>query len=632
MSVALSKGERFGILRPPVDAHSLGVSIIIELLRGCGIRAVVAEGEVRESLARLDDPAAARVLAEWARGERLSALGFSWRLDPEEGLRHFAGLVEVLRAAALIGGDSAPLRALYFAGLPAACDLVQARFPFVAGVFRGDETAAESLQILGLGGIRLPSSMAADLGYDEDRMAFGRELVAKGEWKAVRPVDRSGYPRFGRRGDGLVARIAHGRRRNLPPLMRAHAGPWLPDRREAVALFEEWTSRLAKSGFLDILSIGTSQLSQSAFGENWEGRPDGGGVPLDSPEAFGRIWELARPMLVRSYSGTNDVAGMAKMLEERIDIAWHALSFWWFSRLDGRGPHGVLNNLERHFEAIDFIAASGKPFEPNVPHHFAFRGADDTSYVVSGWLAACAAKERGVRDLVLQVMLNTPKYTWGVNDLAKARALLQLVRELEDGNFSVHLQPRGGLDYFSGDESTAKAQLAAVTALMDDIEPWDAHSPEIIHVVSWSEGMRLADPDVIDDSIRITRQALSEWRRLRAEGLVDDMSRSGTVLRRTSELLAEARSVIAAICATVPDPFSPAGMYRILASGFLPIPWLAELREEFPEAARWKTGMVDGAVKVVDGEGMVIPAERRIPIVIDRLKRGPSPASGPGPR
>ena len=621
MSASLHKGERFGILRPPVDAHSLGVSVIVELLRACGIKTIEAVGEVRESLARLEDPHAARVVAEWARGERLSAFGFSWRLDPEEGLRHFAGLVEVLREAALIGSASAPIRAFYFAGLPAACDLVLDRFPFVTGVFRGDETASQSLEILGLKGIALPSSVSLDLGYDEDRMSFGRELVAKGEWESRRPVDRSGYPRFGLRGDGLIARIAHGRRRNLPPLMRAHAGPWLPDRREAIGLFEQWTSRLAKGGFLDILSIGTSQLSQSAFGENWDGRSDGGGVPLDSPEAFGRIWDLARPMLVRSYSGTDDVVGMARMLEERIDIAWHALSFWWFSRLDGRGPHGVLGNLERHFEALDFIAASGKPFEPNVPHHFAFRGADDTSYVVSGWLAACAAKERGVRDLVLQIMLNTPKYTWGVNDLAKARALLQLVRELEDGDFSVHLQPRGGLDYFSGDEATAKAQLAAVTALMDDIEPWDARSPEIIHVVSWSEGTRLADPGVIEDSIRITGHALSEWRRLRAEGLVDDMSRNPSVLRRTSELLSEARSVIAAICATIPDPFSPAGMYRILADGFLPLPWLSELKEEFSEATSWKTGMIDGAVKVIDAEGIVMPAALRMPVVVERIKR-----------
>lgn len=621
MGEGLVRGDRLGIFRPGLDAHSLGVSAIENLLHSCGVTVVVAEGAVREALSGGGGPDSARLISEWARGNRLDAVAFSWRLDPDRGAELFGAFADALRSGGLWGGSGSRLKALYFAGLPPACDLVLERFPFVSGVFRGDESPSESLQILGLKDVRLPRNLAADLGYDQDRLAFGRELVARDDWKALKPVDRSGYPRYGGRGDTLVARIAQGSRRGLPPLMRAHVGSWLPDRREAIRLFEEWTARLAKGGFLDILSIGSSQLSQSAFGEDWEGRADGGGVPLDTPEAFSRVWDLARPMLVRSYSGTNDVLGLAKMFEERIDIAWHALSFWWFSSLDGRGPHGLLENLRRHFETLDFVAASGKPFEPNVPHHFAFHGADDVSYVVSGWLAARAAKERGIRDLVLQVMLNTPKYTWGVKDLAKTRALLQLVRELEDGDFRVHLQPRGGLDYFSRDESTAKAQLAAVTALMDDIEPWDARSPEIIHVAGWSEATRLADPQVIEDSIRITQHALAEWRRLRREGLIDDMSRNAHVLRRTSELLAEARATIASICAAIPDPFGPRGFHAIFAAGYLPTPWLSACRDEFPEALRWKTGIVEGAVRVVDGEGMVVPTTHRLSIAAESARK-----------
>ncbi|MGQ9881463.1 MAG: hypothetical protein ACUVSV_11465 [Armatimonadota bacterium] len=111
-------------------------------------------------------------------------------------------------------------------------------------------------------------------------------------------------------------------------------------------------------------------------------------------------------------------------------------------------PYSVRENLHQHLEALRFIAESGKPFEPNIPHHFAFRGTDDISYVVSSVLAARTAKRLGVRTLILQNMLNTPKATWGIQDLAKSRALLSLVRELEDENFRVILQPRAGLDYF----------------------------------------------------------------------------------------------------------------------------------------------------------------------------------------
>ena len=157
--------------------------------------------------------------------------------------------------------------------------------------------------------------------------------------------------------------------------------------------------------------------------------------------------------------------GLAKIHERSLNISWHALSFWWFDELDGRGHNCLLDNLKEHFEAVRWIVTTGKPVEPNVPHHFAFRGADDITYIISGFLAAKACKKLGVRHLILQNMLNTPKYTTGVQDLTKGRTMLKLVRELEDDTFHVSLQSRAGLDYFAPDLEEAKIQLAAVTGI-----------------------------------------------------------------------------------------------------------------------------------------------------------------------
>ena len=66
------------------------------------------------------------------------------------------------------------------------------------------------------------------------------------------------------------------------------------------------------------------------------------------------------------------------------------------------------------------------------------------------------AKKNGIKHLILQNMLNTPKYTWNIADLAKSRAMLELVRSLEDEDFKVTLQTRAGLDYFSPDPEKAK--------------------------------------------------------------------------------------------------------------------------------------------------------------------------------
>jgi hypothetical protein len=309
------------------------------------------------------------------------------------------------------------------------------------------------------------------------------------------------------------------------------------------------------------------------------------------------------------------------MYEGTIHNAWHALSLWWFCKIDNRGPYGLRENLEQHLAAIRYVASIGKPFEPNVPHHFAFRGSDDATYVVSGYIAARTAKAAGIRRLIAQNMLNTPKYTWGVQDLAKSRAFLSLLRSLEDRGFSVTFQTRAGLDYFSADPSRAKAQLAAVTALMDDIEPFNKANPQIIHVVSWTEADRFADPPAIAESVQITRHALSEYRRLRMKGLVDDMGGSEEVRSRTERLLGESREIIRAIESSVPDPWTPAGLYTIFAAGFLPVPYLWECREEFPHAVNWRTRLIKGAVCLADVDGNPLSAYHRTETALDNLRR-----------
>jgi hypothetical protein len=231
---------------------------------------------------------------------------------------------------------------------------------------------------------------------------------------------------------------------------------------------------------------------------------------------------------------------------------------------------------------------------------------------VSAVLAARLAKRMGIRCLVLQNMLNTPKSTWGVQDLAKSRAMLLLVRELQDNRFSVFLQPRGGLDYFSPDIEKAKAQLAAVTALMDDIEPHNPASPQIIHVVSYSEASHLADPAIVNESIQITRHALESYRKLRLRGLIDDMSNNPEVTHRTDFLLSEARTVLQAIETRIPNPYSVEGFYRIFAEGYLPVPYLWECQDEFRKAMAWQTRMLQGGVGLVDRDGKPISAAERM--------------------
>jgi hypothetical protein len=597
-----------------VDAHTLGISYVTQLLLESGYQVVVADRRITEAVNQINRPASSLVLRDWILASGITRLGLSYRLDPVQAAEVFGRLVYQLRQHKLLGEGAGKLRGVCFAGLPTSCDLVMREHGDEVPVFCGDETPAETLSRLGVPPQRIPVSLSRLSAYDDERLAFGRALVGNDDHLSVVPEDRSGYHGYGTRSDHLFRRVDHSTRLGQSPLMRVHVGPYQPDRIQAVEEFIGWLGELGRGGLLDVVSIGTSQLTQERFGEDWQDAPNGGGVPVNSEAEYLRIWEAARPMLVRTYAGTQRIPQLARIHERTLNIAWHALSFWWFSRIDGRGPHTVRQNLKEHMAVLDYAAETGKPFEPNIPHHFAFRGGDDVTYVLSAVLAARTAKRRGVRYFVLQNMLNTPKYTLGVQDLAKARAMLLLVRELEGSNFRIVLQPRAGLDYFSPDLEKAKAQLAAVSALMDDVEPGIHSSPQVIHVVSYSEASHLATPQIIHESIQITRKAIESYRKLRQKGRVADMARDPDVALRTEQLLADVRQMLASIEATIPDPYSAGGLYKIFAAGFLAAPYLWEEREEFRNAIAWKTAIVDGGVAVVNESGKPVTVAQRVAI------------------
>ena len=458
----------------------------------------------------------------------------------------------------------------------------------------------------------MPKVITEGCKYDKELLKFGKDIIRKGEYVTLAPPERNKYPEFGTMNDNLVFRLDHNFKGEFQPLVRAHSGPYSAEltREQCLKEYNNWCRDLANAGYLDILSIGSSQLSQSNFGENWNGKTNGGGVPVNSEKEYRDIWEAAKPMLVRTYSGTKNVGPMAEMYERTINIAWHALSLWWFNELDGRGPNSLYDNLKEHIGTIKYIAKVGKPVETNVPHHFAFRGCDDVTYIVSAYLAAKMTKKCGVNTFILQNMLNTPRSTWGIQDLAKSRAMIKLVKGLQDDSFRVILQTRAGLDYFKPDLEQAKIQLAAVTAMMDDIDPDNIFSPEIIHVVSYCEALYLATPNILNDSIKITRHALNEYRKLKKQGLTPNVQ-TDEIRKRTESLEIEARKIIKAMEENIIDLYSPEGLYIAFVAGWLPVPELWSDSDEFIYAKSWETKMSNGGINLVD-HGLFITTEARI--------------------
>ena len=609
--MSAGKNETFGLIKTLVDAHTMGIHAAAALLSDCGYRVLISPKSVEYAMERITVESAQEEILKWIDENHIVRIGFSYRLDPDIAVELTGRLIHLLTSKGYYGGSNPKVRSVFFAGLTPACERIDREYDGRISTFRGGESAEETLMVMGVPLEEIPKQIKEGCQYDKDIAKFGKDIINAGEYARMKAPEHNPYPEFGTMKDTLELRLDHNFKGGFQPVIRAHSGPYSDEMSRLACLkeYQDWCHELGKAGYLDVLSIGSSQLSQSNFGENWDGKPNGGGVPVNSEIEYADIWQAARPMLVRTYSGTKNMVRLAEMYERSINISWHALSLWWFDELDGRGPNSLYDNLKEHLETIRYISTTGKPVETNVPHHFAFRGADDVTYIVSGFLAAKAAKKYGTKTFVLQNMLNTPRSTWGIQDLAKGRTLIKLVKELEDDNFRVVLQTRAGLDYFKPNLETAKAQLATVTALMDDIDPNNAMSPEIIHVVSYSEALFLATPKILNDSIKITKTALNEYRQLRKKGLTPDVM-TDDIRKRQAELEVACRRIIKAMEENIPDLYSPEGLYLAFVAGWLPVPELWSDSDEFVHAKGWGTRMTNGGVALCDRDIIVTPDYR----------------------
>lgn len=599
--------KRFGLIKPSLDAHTLGINLVYEVLKEVDENVILANKDIEIAINNLTSNNK-MIIKNWIEENKLNMVGISYRLDPNDAFRIVDEFMKLINPDKKFN--------VFFAGLPKSCNLIKAEYPEII-VFEGGEAIVETLQRLGVKEDKIPKEYFEGSEYDDELFAYSKELITNKVHLDFKPIKRIDYPEHGTKKDSVFLRIDKNMNDSYLPLTRAHVGPYSANksRKESVNEFVEWVKKLANDSYLDIVSIGSSQLTQELFNEDWTGKSNGGGVPIQTPQEYIDIYNASRPLLLRTYSGTKNIPELAKIHEDTINNAWTALSIWWFNKLDGRGPYDLLENLEQHFKTIEYLSEIDKPFEPNIPHHFSFRGGDDVTYVLSAYLAALLAKDKGITKFILQIMLNTPRYTWGIQDIAKARTALKLIRELEDENFQVAFQPRAGLDYFSTDLEFAKVQLSKVTLLMDDIEPDKNSSPELIHVVSYSEASELATPKIINESVQITQSTLKEYREYKKTNLSFIHKYEDEVSKRVEELYEEVKTYYKHIKNNIKDLFTPKGFYELYTKGYLTAPYLWSDNDEYKKVKMFKTRLVNGSVKVVDETNRLLTTNEKLTII-----------------
>lgn len=392
------------------------------------------------------------------------------------------------------------------------------------------------------------------------------------------------------------------------PLIRHHFG--LPTVEETIHGVQE----IAKSGLVDILSIGPDQNAQEYFFQPEEMNPqsDGaGGVPLRKPEDLINIYQASRCgnyPLVRCYAGTNNLLRWADMLEETINIAWGAIPITWYSELDGRSTRPLVQAIEENQKAISYYASKDIPVEINESHQWALRNTSDIIEVATAYIASYNAKNLGVKDYVMQYMLNTPPGISFEMDTAKMLAKIELVESLHDQDFRSYRMIRTGLASLSADPDFAKGQLASSLTISMALKP------HIVHVVGFSEGDHLASPADIIESCKIARGVIDNC----FDGM-PDLGKIPRIAQRKAEIKSETKILLDAIIGLKQadsDPFlDPSTLKKAVEIGLLDAPLLKGRKVAKGELI---TKIIDGACQAVNPDsGEVLGEEDRIKSLLE---------------
>lgn len=415
-------------------------------------------------------------------------VAISYRLTPDVGEKLFLKLKEFIQSDEFLKSKK-----YVFGGTPSVAEVAR-KFDFFDKVFDGTEST------------------------DEISLFLRGETLQKEEQK---------YPQT------LEERI----KQKYPyPILRHHFGR--PSLQETI----EGVKKIAESKVLDVISLGTDQNAQEFFFHPELMKPEldgAGGVPVRKPEDLRALYEASRCgnyPLMRCYSGTNDLIKWAEMSVETINNAWAAIPLTWYSIMDGRSQRPLEISIAENQEAMKWYADRGIPVEVNESHQWSLRDAHDSLAVATAFLAAYNAKKMGVKKYVAQFMFNTPPGTSPQMDLAKMMAKNELIKELEDENFTFYREVRSGIAHFAPDPNIAKGQLASSILITLFLKP------HILHVVAYCEGDHAVYPDELIESCQIAHGVIKNS----LNGL-PDITKDKKLIKRKEELKKEARIILQAI-------------------------------------------------------------------------------------
>lgn len=273
--------------------------------------------------------------------------------------------------------------------------------------------------------------------------------------------------------------------------------------------------KLAQEKVVDEISLGSSDLSQRYFGhrEEFEKHKNDGGVPYKDAHDLELLLKATRRGNYPSLKPYCHVVNIKQFIDTCLEIgllygAHQAIPLYWFDELDGRGPMSVSKAIDKHMEAVKYLAKKEIPVEMNDPNQWSSRFVHDSLFVADYALITSVMRKSGVKDMVFQHQFNKPAVTGDYADLAKMSAAIDIVKMVRgDESGRSFIETRAGIEHFSTDMSYARYQLVRTTLLQMIL------SPDIVHLVSYCEADHVATAEDIIESSKLIRYTMKYFRK-----------------------------------------------------------------------------------------------------------------------
>lgn len=173
----------FGFIKPLVDVHTMGVYTMANLLRDCGYKVYVSKDDINEAVEQIHKINNYSLVKKWIVDNKITRLGFSYRLDPKEGSDYFMSLYMHLKGDNMFEEQGGQLTQIFFAGLPDTCDIVRGKTNGEVLVFPGNESPIESLTMLKVPEHLMPQALNQKNPYDDMRWNFAKKLIESEKFK-----------------------------------------------------------------------------------------------------------------------------------------------------------------------------------------------------------------------------------------------------------------------------------------------------------------------------------------------------------------------------------------------------------------------------------------------------------------